>query len=69
VPTRYVLARSVSECHEDPSVILDGEELQLVDDVVSMEDLTVGSSPLSVCAEVDEEESNDSDEPQMPSKN
>jgi len=68
VPTRYVLARSVSECHDDPSAILAaGEELQLIDDVVSMEDLTVtSSSPLSVCAEVDEDESNDSDEPQMP---
>ncbi|KAI6190673.1 hypothetical protein M3Y97_00144000 [Aphelenchoides bicaudatus] len=61
-PTRYVLSRSVSECHDD-QVLIDND-LQLIDnEIVSMEDLSVcNGSPLSV---VDEEscESNSSDEP------
>jgi hypothetical protein len=73
VPTRYVLARSVSECHDDSATVLSNENLELIDDeVVSMEDLSMvgnGGSPLSVCAEVDEETGTDSmDEPQKPSK-
>ena len=75
VPTRYVLARSVSECHDD--AILSSEDLQLMEDeVVSMEDLSMigtnNGTPLSVCAEVDEEtamDSNDSwDEAPKPSE-
>lgn len=69
-PARYVLSRSISECHDEQVLI--GDDLQLAEDeIVSMEDLTVaGGSPLSVCAEVDEEscESNSSDEPMKPSK-
>jgi len=67
-PTRYVLARSISECHDEQMFI--GDEFQFgEDEVISMEDLTVaGGNPLSVCAEVDEEtyDSNDSDEPTKP---
>lgn len=75
VPARYLLARSISECHDESATILSSEDLQFVDDdVISMEDLSVvgtGGSPLSTCAEVDEEtgDSSDSlDDSQKPSK-
>lgn len=55
-PTHYVLARSISECHDDQMLI--GDDFHLgEDEVISMEDLTVaGGSPLSVCAEAEEED-------------
>ncbi|KAI6215810.1 hypothetical protein M3Y94_00428600 [Aphelenchoides besseyi] len=77
VPTRYILARSVSECQDDAGMLLDASVMAgsfslLDDEVVSMEDLssvvpTVNGTPLSVCAEVDEAAEN-SDEPEPPTE-
>ncbi|KAI6202305.1 hypothetical protein M3Y96_00934100 [Aphelenchoides besseyi] len=76
VPTRYILARSISECQDDAGMldasVMAGSFSLLDDEVVSMEDLssvvpTVNGTPLSVCAEVDEAAEN-WDEPVPPTE-